>query len=762
MSRPSGAGASRCIARVRGSVQGVGFRPFVYRKARALGLRGAVWNDPDGVMIDAEGEAPQLESLLDALYREAPTPARVEAVEVLWAEARGSDEFEIHESDSRPAQRPRLVPDLATCPACQAELFDREDRRYGYAFLNCTACGPRYSIAHDVPYDRARTSMEAFRQCQLCAAEYADPASRRFHAQPNACPKCGPQLRLEPGFAHAGDPRDALAATVAALRRGRIVALKGLGGFQLCCDARSEAAVARLRQRKRRPRKPLAVMFPDLEAVERTAHLDAVARESLLSPQAPIVLLALRAGAELACGIAPGLDEVGALLPYTPLHHQLLALHGEPLVMTSGNLADEPLAFRDDEARERLGAIADHLLLHDRGIETPVDDSLVRVVDGAPRLLRRARGFVPETIELGFEAPPLVAVGADLKNTLCLTVGGAAVLSQHIGDLEQLASQRFHAEVRAHLERLFQVRPEAVAHDLHPGYSGTALARASGLPCIGVQHHHAHVAACLVENGASGPAIGVAWDGTGYGLDGSVWGGEFLVADLAGFERHGRLRPVPLPGGAAAIREPWRMAASHLWASGLRPARFDAPQADSLAALLRGGANTPLTSSAGRLFDAAAALLGVCERQSHEGQAAAELEALAAQHTGEAPPYPFAVAPAEGLLELDPRPLWIGLLRDLERGTPRSAIARRFHASLAQGVADTCVRIREASGLDSVALTGGCFQNRLLGLDCRQRLEAAGFQVLTHSRVPAGDGGLALGQAAVAAWRSRHVSRDPR
>lgn len=730
---------TRRILRIRGVVQGVGFRPFVYRTALQLGLRGAVWNDPDGVVIDVEGQAGALDRLAREIGRAPPARATIESVEVRDAAPLGARLFEIVASEDRAPASARVSADLPTCPACLAELTDPGDRRFRYPFVNCTDCGPRYSIVEDVPYDRARTTMRAFPMCPACAAEYADPLSRRFHAQPNACPACGPRLWLH------GSGREPIEAALEALAEGAIVALKGLGGFHLACDARSERAVQRLRERKRRPDKPLAVMFPDRASLER----ELFATE--LPAEFPIVLMKRRATSTLAPSVAPRLDEVGAFLPYTPLHHLLVR---QPLVMTSGNLADEPIAVRNDESLERLKGIADLFLLHDRDIHMRMDDSVVR----GGKVLRRARGYVPGAIDLGFQAPHILAVGADLKNALCLTTGSSAVLSQHIGDLESLEAQTFFAEVRRNLERLFRARPAFVAHDLHPGYQSTRLARETGLPAVAVQHHHAHVASCLAEHGRRDRVIGVAWDGTGYGADGTIWGGEFLLADLGGFQRVGRIRPVPLPGGDRAVREPWRMALSHLLDAGLPTERIAHPARDSVAAMIRSRFGCVATSSAGRLFDAVASLAGVRDLASYEGQAAMELEALAADAGA---PYPFPILEGD-VLELDARPLLRSLVADLDDGLPCAHVAARFHAALAAGIADVCERVRDVSGVATVALSGGCFQNTRLTALAADPLRRRGFEVLLHQRVPAGDGGIALGQAAVAAWRLRDVPGDSR
>jgi len=806
------ADSARRILHVRGRVQGVGFRPFVWRTARELGLSGAVWNDPDGVTIDVEGDRRAIARLSRTLRETPPPQALIEALEIERAAVRGSTGFEIRTSDdSAAATAARVIPDLRACDECLAEMRDARDRRHGYPFLNCTSCGPRYSIARDVPYDLARTTMAAFAMCAECEREYLDPASRRFHAQPTACAVCGPRARLEPtpradarrdrrsnssadsstdaslrsDMDSSHDSARAIAGAVEALRAGELVAVKGLGGFHLACDARSLVAVRKLRARKHRPAKPLAVMFPTLADVERAAFVSPREREALTSVRAPIVLLRRQPDADgdgaLCTEIHPGLDQIGAFLPYTPLHHLLLSAFGGPLVMTSGNRSDEPIAADNADARRRLAGIADRYLDHDREIHMRVDDSLVRIDRDRERVLRRARGYVPEAFDLGFDAPPVLAIGGDLENTLCLTSGTRAVMSQHIGNLASFEARTLLAETRANLERLLQVEPRAIAHDLHPGYHGTRIALASaeslGLALVGVQHHHAHVASCLVENARHGPVIGVAWDGGGYGDDGTMWGGEFLVADLERSVRVARLNPVPMPGGNAAAREPWRMTLAHLAAAGADASAFVNSVCDrsvsqhairSVASMIKSGmhdgrvaygANAPLTSSAGRLFDAVSALLGVCAHPTYEGQTAAELEAVSAAG---AQPYAFPLRETDGLIELDARALVKEIASDARRGAPRAEIGGRFHAALARGIADACAAIAERTGLRTVALTGGCFQNRLLAEATVALLEGSNLEVLEHARVPAGDGGLALGQAAIAAWRMRDLPHDSR
>jgi hydrogenase maturation protein HypF len=738
---------ARRILRIRGTVQGVGFRPFVYRTAVGLGLHGSVWNDPDGVVIDVEGSDEALDRLTESIRTTPPPRAAIETIDIRTAAPAGYSTFEIRLSEEQAPDSARVSPDLALCDSCLGEMRDPRNRRFGYPFINCTDCGPRYSIVKDVPYDRARTTMATFQMCPECTQEYLDPGSRRFHAQPNACPVCGPRLSMP------GSPQTVtVVEAVQSLRRGQIIALKGLGGFHLACDARNEAAIALLRLRKRRADKPFAVMFPDLQAAQAEVFLDPQERAALLGARRPIVLARRRAQSSLAHGLAPGLRELGVFLPYTPLHHLLLEAFRGPLVMTSGNLSEEPIAAHNHEALKRLDGIADIFLLHDRPIHMRSDDSVVRVEFGRERVLRRARGHVPNAIDLGFLGPDLLAVGADLKSTLCLVKGGAAILSQHIGDLESYESQVFFAEVRENLERLFQVHPRLVAHDLHPGYHSTALARRAGLPLVGVQHHHAHVASCLVDNGHPGPVIGVAWDGTGYGEDGTVWGGEFLVADLQGFRRVGRLRPVPMAGGDTGVREPWRMAVSHLLEAGLDTHRISHPSRNTVEAMVREGFGTVPTSSAGRLFDAVASLVGLRHVTSYEGQAAIELEA--ASEENEEGAYPFSIE-GDDPLEIDPRPLLRAIAEDLEKGASPGLIGARFHASLALAIRDACARVRGRTGLGCVALSGGCFQSRLLTRLVRRQLDQAGFEVLLHARVPPNDGGVSLGQAAIAAFRTR-------
>ncbi|HVE66211.1 MAG TPA: carbamoyltransferase HypF [Thermoanaerobaculia bacterium] len=741
--------------RVRGTVQGVGFRPSVFRLATRAGLGGFVRNDSEGVWIEVEGDPEAIARFPERLRRDAPPLSRVDAIEENRLAARGDVRFRVETSYRADRVAATVPADAATCAVCLRELFDRKDRRYRYPFVNCTDCGPRYTIVREVPYDRAETTMGAFRLCGPCRAEYEDPASRRFHAEPNACPDCGPRVEI----VRAGSPPirgdGALREAVADLAAGRILAVKGLGGFLLACDAANEDSVARLRERKRRPHKPFAVMARDLETARSIATPDEAEARALESPGAPIVLLRARGSARVAKSVAPGLAELGVMLPYTPLHHLLLADGPPILVMTSGNVSEEPIAKDDVTALEKLSGIADAFLLHDREIHTRADDSVVRVVSGFAQPVRRSRGFVPEPIALGFSAPPVLAVGGELKNTVCLTREGEAFLSPHVGDLENPETHAFFEELIEKLERLLGVSPEAIVHDFHPDYFSTRHALASGLPRVGVQHHHAHVASCLAEQGWTAPVIGVAFDGTGCGPAGELWGGEILLADLGGFRRLGPLRPIALAGGAMAIREPWRLAAAALMDAGEPLDRLhgvEPDRRDAVRRLLARGFAAPLATGAGRWFDAVSALLGIRSEISYEGQAAIELEAIASE--GEGFPLEFELGrDTNGALEIDLRPTIRGIVAAAESGVPCGEIAAGFHAMLARAIHESCVATREETGVSAAALTGGCFQNRRLTVETRDRLESAGFDVLIHRRVPPNDGGLALGQAAVAAWR---------
>jgi hydrogenase maturation protein HypF len=760
---------TRTAIRVEGIVQGVGFRPFVYALATRLGLAGLVGNDVDGVFAEVEGPAAAVAEFLRALERDAPPLARVERVTATRMAPAGTASFAIVASDPAGRRRTLIAADSATCDDCLRELADPADRRFRYPFINCTNCGPRFTIVRDVPYDRPLTTMAGFPLCEQCAAEYRDPANRRFHAQPTCCPACGPRLTLldatanptPPDFALPPDSALQLAARL--LRAGRIVAVKGLGGYHLAADAASEAAVATLRARKHREDKPFAILAADLATARRLCAVDDAAASLLESRARPVVLLPRRPEADVAASVAPGNRQLGIMLPYTPLHQLLLAAVGRPLVLTSGNVSDEPIAYRDGDALERLGGIADAFLTHDRPIHTRTDDSVVRAVGGRPVLIRRSRGYVPEPIRVSGGFPrPVLACGAELKNTFCLAKGRHAFVSHHIGDLENAETLQSFTEGIEHFSRLFDIAPQAVAYDLHPEYLSTKYALdLDGVDLIGVQHHHAHIASCLADNGidgsAAGPVIGVAFDGTGYGTDGTIWGGEFLIATPADFRRAGHLAPVPMPGGAAAIRQPWRMAAAYLDAAGLDGAvaglevtRRNAARWETIIAMARRRFNAPLTSSAGRLFDAVAAILDLRDEISYEGQAAIALEQLADQKEKGA--YGATSEPGDPFL-MSGTDLFRAATEDLKAGVAREIIAARFHNGLARLIRDGCVLLRERSGLDTVALSGGVFQNQLLLRRTVSGLENTGFTVLQHSRVPCNDGGISLGQAVVAAAR---------
>jgi hydrogenase maturation protein HypF len=732
----------RTAVRVQGVVQGVGFRPFVYALATGLGLTGLVGNDLDGVFAEVEGPQAAVTEFLRRLERDAPPLARIERVTTRTLSPARSASFVIAASDPAGLRRTLIATDTATCADCLRELRDPADRRHRYPFINCTNCGPRFTIVRDVPYDRPLTTMAPFAMCERCAAEYHDPADRRFHAQPVCCPACGPRLSL-------GDSDDPIQAAAGLLGHGRILAVKGLGGYHLAADAACEQAVAALRQRKHREDKPFAIMAADLAAAANLAEVGETAAALLRSPARPIVLLPRQPGAAVAKATAPGNRQLGVMLPYTPLHHLLLEAVARPIVLTSGNVSDEPIAYRDDEARETLKDIADAFLTHDRAIHIRTDDSVARAFRGRPMLLRRSRGYVPEPITTTTGFPrQVLACGAELKNTFCLARGQHAFVSQHVGDLENAETLRSFTEGIEHFRRLFDIDPQVVAHDLHPEYLSTKYAMDLGLPLEGVQHHHAHIASCLADNGEQGPVIGVAFDGTGYGTDGTIWGGEFLAAGLAGFRRGGHLAPVPMPGGAAAIGQPWRMAAAYV--ADHEVARRHQDHWPAVIAMAAKGINSPLTSSAGRLFDAAAALLGVRDAINYEGQAAIELEQLA--DPTEAGVYPAAVE-AGVPFQVRGSDLLHAVVEDRTGGVPAPVIAARFHHGVAALIEAGCLLMRERYALGTVALSGGVFQNLLLLNATVGRLEARGFRVLLHSRVPCNDGGISLGQAVVAANR---------
>jgi hydrogenase maturation protein HypF len=740
-------------------VQGVGFRPFVHRLALRHALSGWVRNASGEVEIAIRGDAGEVESFVSALRHEAPPLARIEQIERRPLDGPDPGPFRIEPSAFSPDRRQPVPPDVALCPNCEREQADPSDRRYRYPFITCTDCGPRYTVIESLPYDRERTTMRAFTQCPACLREYHSPGDRRYHSETNSCPACGPGLWFEGQDAEGVEGYEAaLTAATRLLCRGGILAVRGFGGYHLACDATSQAAVAELRRRKRRDGKPFAVMVTSLEEARAVARISAADAELLASQERPVVLVPALSGDTLAPGVAPGLDLVGLMLPATPLHQLLLAGVGRPLVMTSGNLAEEPIAIGNDEARRRLGAIADGFLMHDREILSRVDDSVLRNVAGRPLFLRRARGYAPLPLPLPVPAPaPVLAVGPHLKNTFTVAHDGTAWVSPHIGDLESLESvEHFRATCDVY-RRLFRIEPALVAHDLHPGYLSTRLAAELGLPLVAVQHHHAHIAAVLGEHGETGPVIGVAFDGTGYGDDGCTWGAEFLAADLTGYRRLAHLRYVPLPGGDLAARRLWRVALGyasldHLARPALSPA-FEGVPADELALAerqLEAGVNAPLASSMGRLFDAVAAIIGVRRISHYEGQAAMELEALAGRRI--AAESPMEITPdGQGGWVINPLPLLTRLGYRTRRGDDPADLAADFHASVAWMTETVVRRAAEETGLMTVALGGGTFQNARLVESIERRLSGHGFRVLLPRRLGPNDGAVSYGQAVVAA-----------
>ncbi len=784
---------------VRGVVQGVGFRPFVFRTAERHALGGWVRNDSDGVLLEIQGPPGALEEFILEVRSRAPALARVDSVSLLERRhgERPLEGFGIHVSEHRAARASTLIPpDTCVCEECLRELLDPADHRHRYPYINCTNCGPRYSIVRGVPYDRELTTMARFQMCERCQREYHDVRNRRFHAQPTACWECGPRVALVRG----GGEGDPIEETTALLREGAIVAVKGLGGYHLMVDARDEEAVARLRRRKRREEKPLAVMSPTLDAVRRYAHVGASEAELLSGSRRPIVLVRKRtddAVEGLAAGIAPGNRGYGVMLAYTPVHHLLFQGGPDALVATSGNVSEEPIAFRDDDALERLAGIADAFLVGEREIFTRVDDSIVRCVElgdsgapgqparrmgawgqpartggraGASRVevvpIRRARGYTPEPVRAPFEPLPLLAVGGELKSAICLSRGEELFLSHHIGDLGNGATMRSFEHAIEHLSRLLEVTPQTIAHDMHPGYLSTRFALAQEhMAAVTIQHHHAHMAACMCEHGLSEPVVGVIFDGTGYGTDGNIWGGEFLVGDYVGFERAAHLAYLRLPGGDRAVREPYRVALSLLWeALGEEFQELDLPVVSErspqerrvFAQMLRTGLHSPLCSSMGRLFDGVAALIGVRERCRYEAQAAIELEQLVRPGALGSPFAWRLLGPEQWPWRIDHTPMVRELVREARRrDTTAAELSLRFHRTVIDMVRGTCEAIRERTGIEQAVLSGGVFQNELLLRGCHEALGGAGFRVYSHNRVPPNDGGLALGQAAVGGWCAR-------
>jgi hydrogenase maturation protein HypF len=774
---------------VRGVVQGVGFRPFVYRLATEEGLAGSIGNDTDGVSIEIEGPPARIETFLSRLQAEPPPLARIDSVATQVLPATGATSFRIVSSAAKGQVSTGIPADAATCADCLREMLDPADRRYRYPFLNCTNCGPRFTITRRIPYDRPQTSMAKFSMCAACQAEYDDPINRRFHAQPDACWECGPRIWIETPSGETMSAADPVAAVIEYLLNGQIVAIKGIGGFHLSVDATNSAAVHRLRERKYRYGKPLAVMVRDLDAARSLCALTPEEESLLQTPARPIVLARARSNNCVAPEVAPGVPWLGIFLPYAPLQHLLFAdKRVRDLVMTSANLSEEPIAIDNDEARSRLPKIADVFLMHDRAILQRCDDSVMAVVDGAPQLIRRARGFVPLGIELPFEVSPLLAVGGHLKSVFTLARGYFAYQSQHLGDLENLTGLDFYEESLAHLMRTFEIEPESVVRDMHPSYLSSTWAdrwaAAHSLPVIQVQHHHAHIVACMAEHRLEGPVIGLSLDGTGFGTDGNIWGGEVLIARLEGFERFAHLEYVPMPGGDAAVREPWRMAFGHLRAAGFsleeaaRMTGATAREARVIERMIERGLNTPLTSSCGRLFDAIAAVVLPRRAVDYEAQAAIELEGIAIDEP-DTSGYSFELAENEcvvtgheftraemgfkGRGALAPvgntirvAAMWKDLVANLRAGKSPALIAARFHAGLANAFLDAAKRVRSATSIRQAVLSGGCMHNRRLARLLREGLQEEGFEVFQHRQVSPGDGGLSYGQAAAAAATLRN------
>jgi hydrogenase maturation protein HypF len=754
---------ARVKVTLRGIVQGVGFRPFVHRLATEMALGGWVNNSPQGVFLEAEGERSSVEEFLRRLQVEKPFLSSIQSMEPVWLDEAGFDTFEIRPSETEGGKTTLMLPDIATCPDCLRELFDPANRRFRYPFTNCTHCGPRFSIIEALPYDRANTSMKKFGMCQLCREEYEDPRNRRFHAQPNACPVCGPHLALWDASGNVLFERlEALRMAVEGIQKGQIVAVKGIGGFHLMADARNEEAVQRLRQRKHREEKPFAVMFPNLEDLRRACRVSPGETRLLLSPAAPIVLVERASGeaSPIVRSVAPGNPNLGALLPSNPIHHLLMRELGFPVVATSANLSDEPICTDEHEAVERLQEIADCFLVHDRPIVRHVDDSIVREVLGREMVMRRARGYAPLPVRLQRPAGPprsknILAVGAHLKNSVALAVGDNVFISQHIGDLETAPADNAFRRVIADFQRIYDAKPDVVVADLHPAYLSTKFAGETSLKQLGVQHHVAHVWSCIAENEIPLPVLGVAWDGTGYGLDDTIWGGEFFDVTANLVERVASLRPFHLPGSNAAIKEPRRAALGMLYElygdavfekRGLAPvAAFSNAELELLKTMLNRGLNSPKTSSMGRWFDAAASVINLRQRTRFEGQAAMELE-FAIIGGAAAEPYELPLVTRHGLCLLDWEPVMEEILRDTQRGMSAGRISARFHYTLVEAT----VAVARRFGHVRVALSGGCFQNRYLLEQTVAKLRAEKFQPYWHQRVPTNDGGIALGQVMAA------------
>lgn len=741
-------------------VQGIGFRPFIYNLAKKYDLKGYILNTSAGVDLEVEGEAEPIELFFKTIEHNHLPLAHITAIEKSVLPPVNYHDFVIRESISSAERTTLISPDICVCEDCLAEMRNPNDRRFRYPFINCTNCGPRYTIIEDVPYDRPKTSMRNFQMCSDCQREYDDPANRRFHAQPNACPVCGPQVELYDASRKKMQSVDPIKEAIGKLKQGYILAIKGLGGFHLAVDAENNVAVIRLRQRKNREEKPLAIMSADLNRIRLYAHNSAEEEKLLISPQRPIVLLRKKEPNTIAAQVAPKNPNIGVMLPYTPLHYLLLEDNEIlALVMTSGNLSEEPIVIDNDDAFERLGNVADFFLIHNRDIYLRSDDSVVRKIDGETRMLRRSRGYVPQPIFLHKDFPQILACGAELKNTICLTKGKNAFVSQHIGDLKNLESYEFFDLTVRHLKRILDIEPEIIAYDLHPDYLSTRYAlEQTGVELIGVQHHHAHIASCLLEHGIEEPVIGLSFDGTGYGTDGKIWGGEVLLVDGAKFSRLAHFDYVPMPGGDMAIKGPWRMAVSylyhtfgeHLWNLNLPLLKeFDHNKIQFIIEMMNKGFNCPETSSLGRLFDGISALLGICYRSTYEGQAAIMLEMeISNRHTEEFYSYGWTQGSESYLISS--KPIIQGIVNDLLKGTGSGVISYKFHLTIIKLFADLCLQLKQETGIDRIVLSGGVFQNATLLAGLNRELQKQGLRVFSQSRVPTNDGGISLGQAAIA------------
>ena len=755
---------------VNGIVQGVGFRPFIYQLANRFALNGDVANTSNGVVIHIEGESDHVDSFCQTIEKNPPPLSKITHISISDAPQKGFSTFSIIKSQGNKSVSTLISPDVSVCKDCLSELFDPTDRRYHYPFLNCVNCGPRYTIIDDIPYDRPKTSMKQFKMCPRCRDEYENPANRRFHAQPNACPDCGPHVILYTSSREKVACENPVERAAELLKQGHLLAIKGLGGFHLAVDAENDAAVKRLRQRKGREEKPLALMSLDLETIRKYAHVRDSEETLLTSAERPIVVLKKKEPHPLSDQISPKNGYFGVMLPYTPLHYLIINAGFTALVMTSGNISEVPIAIENETAFLELEKIADYFLIHDRDIYLRSDDSIVRHAAGSTRFIRRSRGYAPSPIFLKKSVPPILACGAHMKNVVCLAKGKNAFLSQHIGDLENPSAEAFFRMTIDHLKRIFDIKYEIIARDLHPGYISSRYAeQQEGATLVCVQHHHAHIASCMAENRIDSPVIGVALDGTGFGPDGAAWGGEVMTADLKQFQRKASISYVPMPGSAAAIKEPWRMAVSYLYdafGDGMNDLplgvmqNIDKNKIHFITKMIDRKINSPLTSSAGRLFDGVASIMGIRNAVNFEGQAAMELEMMAGELTGETYPYEWTISGNEK--KLPTAPIIQGVARDMERGVALSVISARFHETMIRAFSDVCDAIGQETGINRVALSGGAFQNRLLLTGMIKELEKKGFRVFSHTLAPCNDGGISLGQAAVAAERCAYGYAEPK